>query len=245
VSTPNPHAGGMLPTVLTLRHQPTGHTVENVEALCRKVLDAAAGGLRSRLEASDYAESLAFLLGQTAVLLDRYNPRDDRSSLGGWLKQELRWDLLDYWEAWYGRSGEKRVFDSRLLEAGARDAGVDDGDPGMDRPGSPAAEGAGDDPGAWTFPRGWLDPDGDRGGGRLLEGCPVGEGGGATPGADRGGAPAGRPDGRPTAIPPRRAPFRDCEACGWRSYPQAPNGLPGWHLDEVCLGCGAELDAAS
>lgn len=240
----------MLGEIWNLEYQHTDgrlEIVDNVEALCRRVLKLSAPNRHPELletpplEPADWDESLAYLLGQVFVLLERYRPRDRRSVLGAWLKQELRWDLLDYWEARYGRNGERRVFDARIV-----DAGVDDGDPGLHRPDEPAASGAADPAGDRAFPREWTDAVGDRGGARPAEGLGVEQGGGGAGRADRRGAGADRRDGAQVAGSARGAPpWVDCVSCAWRHYPWAPNGVPGWHFPATCTGCGEPMAAAA
>lgn len=236
----NPHRDGMLPSIVDIRHHPTGAIVDNVEALCRSVVTRCANG--RDLEDCDYVEALGFLLGRVVEVVDRYAPANDRSRIGAWLKQELLWDLQDHWERLNGRNGEKRVYDSRRVEQARRDGGVDDGDPGVHRPDHLAGQGAADVEGDRAFPREWSDVVGDRGGTRPAEGLGVEPGGGGAGGADRRGAGAGRRDGRGVAGQDRGAPaWLDCVSCEWRHYPFAPNGFPGWHYPDACLSCGAAL----
>lgn len=37
-------------------------------------------------------------------------------------------------------------------------------------------------------------------------------------------------------------PWVDCAGCGWRNYPVAPNGKPGWTPPAACGGCGLPLE---
>lgn len=216
--------------------------VANVEGLCRKILNAANDRLPERLEWADYDESLGYLLGRAVELIPRYRPRDSRSQLGAWLKQELAWDLLDMWERVHGRHGEKRVVDTRPL-TGA----VADSDPRLDRPDEAPAGGAGEPDSDRALPREWSDLPADR---READAGTVGglglhAGRGGEAGADRASDRAGRRDGREAAGPGARATWHDCLACGWRHYPAAPNGVPGWHYPDACLACGDALEVAA
>lgn len=214
--------------------------VDNVEGLCRKILNAANDRLPERLEWADYDESLGYLLGRAVELVPRYRPRDQRSQLGAWLKQELHWDLLDYWERVHGRKGEKRVVDLRPALAAA---GVADGDPGLDRPDQPAARSAGDADADRALPREWSDLPADRGTlvADTVGGLGLDAGGGGQGGVGRAGVVAGGRAGAEVAGADPRAAWLDCLSCSWRHYPSAPNGVPGWHYPDACTSCGRTL----
>lgn len=116
----------MLPAVWQLERH--GQVVDNVEGLCRAVLNRAASRLQQPLEDADYQESLAFLLGEVVVITEeRWPPRRDRyPSLGAYLSIALPTALVDHWRSVYGRNGMKRVLPADALEQAARDRGADD-----------------------------------------------------------------------------------------------------------------------
>lgn len=156
---------------------------------------------------------------------------------------ELYNDTIDHFRSERGRHGQHRVFDAR----GILDSFDDDGDGavGADRLGGAASRDPADDPDAWSADAGGLLTVGD---GETAP--PAGsEGGGDAPRdarrdrrpGVRDARPARAQDARPRRGAPTRLTFIDCDACGWRSYLGSPNGIPGWHLPDVCGSCGAML----
>lgn len=247
----------MLPAPWALRpDQPDG--VRDMEAFCQEIVAATCRAQAiERIEPCDLAEALCHLLMQAVLLDDGYDEAKRAKPylrFDLWLRTALRCDLLDFWRspAGFGRHGQHRVpavgeFGQQVLDDRARASGDDDGFGGL------ADDGARPDrldPASLVDPadsldaRLWLDPDGDRGAAETsavagLRRRP----GPAVAGGDRGaGARAGRSVGAVAAGAGRGAePFRDCGRCGWRSFPQAPNGLDHWHFPERCVSCGGVL----
>lgn len=122
------HAGSMLPCVWNL--EAGGQVVRNVEGLCRAVLNRQVAKLGRTVSDADYAEALAFLLGEAAVIAaEKWPPRRERyPSLGGYLAIALPTALVDHWRGWFGRDGYKRVVDTALAGQAVRDAGAEDFD---------------------------------------------------------------------------------------------------------------------
>lgn len=110
----------MLPDVWPL------HDVADVEALCRGVIAERTGdhGRRYGLESCDFDEALAFLLGEVVVLERVYDFTRAGIQFRPWLYVRLGWKLIDFWRSFYGRHGEKRVFDERVADA-EHDVGAD------------------------------------------------------------------------------------------------------------------------
>lgn len=243
----NPYADGMLRTVWTL--ELAGERVENVEGLCRGVLNRVAAGISPPLERCDYDEWLGWLLGQVVVLTHPDSPNPYDATKGGplraWLYTELVRDLIDELRRRWGRQGQKRVVDGRLAEQAFRDAGGDDRAARVDLSRGVAAEGADDAGRDRTFPREWTDLPGDRG---AVGADPVGglggvAGGGGPGRADRAGAgEVGGAVGEAARAGVGAPAWVDCGGCGWRHYPFAPNGVEWWHFPDRCVSCGAELD---
>ncbi|RDI73295.1 hypothetical protein Gocc_2895 [Gaiella occulta] len=233
----NTHTRRMLAVVWDLEHQ--GETVRNVEGLCRKTLNRNPRA--AQIEACDYDDALAYLLGAVVELLPHYRPRDSGSRLGAYLAWKLGFLLSDYLDKRDGRHGEKRVVDTRYADAAARDHGLDDQDPGLHRPDQAAGGGDGDPRTDRALPRGWAELEGDRAALR-----PIGRLGvdpdreGAASATGRGGQVRSG-DGSRAARADRGAAWRDCPGCGWRHYPEAPNGTPGWHYPDRCTCCGGQL----
>jgi hypothetical protein len=219
--------------------------VYDAEGLCRAVLIANLRGRRQPVSDADFHEALGYLLGQLVVI--RYG--DARKEVKPWdpakgvpfrvyATFKLRWAISDFWEEFYGRHGQHRVVDDGTGVAGAG-ADLDDGDPGGRELGDPAAGDEADRVDA----RRWLESEADRLGLGDDAGSGLAARGAAAGGADRAGAGAGgRALGQATEAD-RPASWLDCVSCGWRTYRQAPNGLPGWHWPEECAGCGAPLEA--
>lgn len=224
---------------------PLKEPVRDVEALCRDVVRRAikalprdqngpgAGGAM-KLTSSEFDEALAFCIGQVHVLLPAYDLARERngSRLAGWLSAELRWDLLDYWRspAGFGRHGQHRLHD---------------GDPGVREVDEPDTESAGDRTDDWASPLVGLLQSGDRQVARQERILGLRTGRRAAAGARGGGAGAVGRVGGPVAGPVggagRSVPWVDCGGCGWRTFPQAPNGVDRWHYPTTCLGCGSRL----
>jgi hypothetical protein len=241
----------MLRTVWTIRDEHGVVLVEDVEALCRGVLRKRAGAnyerradrtpAAVRLEPIDWRDSLAFLLGEVVILERQYDPTRAGIVFRAWLFQQLQWRLIDEWRRRFGRHGQHRVADTgAALNAGrdaGRDAGIEDDDADENLRGHPFREPAGGDPADRSDVERWLDPDGDR-----EEAGPVGglrrlAGPGVEGRADRPGAGAWSRAGRAAAGASGVPAFLDCTGCGWRTYPQAPNGVDAWHWPDRCLGC--------
>lgn len=208
--------------------------VRDVEALCRAVL---AEAIRRRkptppLTASEFEDTLRHLLGQVVIEERRFLRRGLDAKPGivfsGWLAQQLRGRVIDYWREAYGRSGQHRVplGSPSVFDA---DTGVEDDDDagaGWARRsrGAPAEPACG-----WAVPGGRIHPDGDRVHARLA-GVEGGRDGDGAPPAGGGAGGGGL--------------WVDCE-CGWRTYRQAPNGRPDWHFEMTCTACGAALEVTA
>lgn len=102
----------LLPTVWTLRD------VTDVEQLCRGVLGRA--GAHTTFRSCDFDESLAFLLGEVHIQDLRFVAKGYDRRAGylfrPWLFNQLSSRLIDHWRSFYGRRGEKRVVDHRIVE---------------------------------------------------------------------------------------------------------------------------------
>lgn len=240
------YSNSMLPVVWDYTHPVTGEIVYNVEALCRGHLRRLSAGVTPPLGPADYAESLGFMLGEVIVLAEqKYDPAR-ASSLGEFLNARMPGVLIDYWRRFYGRKGERRVYDLRRLERAAGDSaetadGFDHGDLGVDRPNDSLAGGADSAQGAWALPREWTESDGDGGTVRPAQGLGAGPGAADPVSVDRRGVGTSGRDGLAVAGAPRGAAWHDCVSCGWRHYPWAPNGVLGWHYPEACLACGTAM----
>lgn len=214
--------------------------VPDVEALCRGVIRSLTSA--DPLPLDDELETLSQLFEQTVKLQAAYDPTKAGILFRPWLYSELQRDAIDFWRTFYGRKGEKRVADSRRLDAAARDAGVDDGAPGMDRP-DPASE-AGEDgaPGDRAFPREWTDLSRDRRADRPVGGLRRGEGH-LDPAVDgrRGAQGRGQAVGRVAGADRGSVPWIDCLTCGIRNFCAPPNGIDAWHF-AACVGCGSTLE---
>lgn len=203
----------------TLLHAPWAlRDVPDVEALCRGVLRELSAGLAQPLERADRDEALGFLLGEAHIQETKWVSKGFDRRAGyvfrPWLYVQLSSRLIDHWRWFYGRHGEKRVFDERLLDA---DGGVGDGAAPVDRPDPAVAEGAADDAGLRAFPRAWTDVEGDRRVVRPVGGLGLREGAGGA-GGDPG--PGGRASGRAAGAAAgagggASAGLDDCAAYGW------------------------------
>jgi hypothetical protein len=80
------------------------------------------------LTPDDELELFSHLLEETVKLIPRFNPRAGATVLfRPWLFQRLRGKAIDWCRTFYGRRGQKRVLDSRRLDAARRDSGYDEG----------------------------------------------------------------------------------------------------------------------
>lgn len=152
---------------------------------------------------------------------------------------ELYNDAIDHFRSERGRHGQHRVFDARFE---LPDVDLDDAAAGADRLDGAASPDPADDPESWAADAGGLLAEGDRAPAR-----PLGRQGGrarrrTADGDHRPGGPARGRAGAAAAGARPGAAFIDCAECGWRSYREAPNGLPGWHWPDACPGCGARLE---
>jgi hypothetical protein len=153
--------------------------VEDVESLVWGVIGRTP--TTRDLSDADRDELFSALLERTVVLTRKYDPsRDDprrRAPLQfrPWLFQRLRLAAIDELRHWHGRQGQKRVFDERLLDAARRRVGVDDGDPGVDRPDPATSEDASFAGALRTLPPRRTNALGDRERARLLRGLGVHE----------------------------------------------------------------------
>lgn len=225
----------VLATIHRLDLRKPNGVVEDVEKLCVAVLEEQIRRKPSSAFYVDRAESLGFLLGEADTLAAKW---DGRGTLIGFLFDRLRYALMEHWRKWrrfygIGRNGQQdHIVSSLDAETGT----VDDGDTGL-----AGLLGAHSDPAEdWLAAIGGLYATADRdvtGQDGLVDVSP----GRGTPQAAR--RPGQLADGRDvvgSAGADRPAPFVDCR-CGWRTYRQAPNGKPGWHIPDNCLNCGEEL----
>lgn len=232
----------VLAEVWTLTAPGPNGVAEDVEGICRGVIDEMCSRLGVELEEVDWDDSLNALLAAAVVLHRSYDPakRNGTGSFEGYLYDRLRFRLVDHWRspAGFGRRGQFRVFDPRVLGPT-----VDDNDAGEDRLDEPADRAAEDAFDARLGSCGGLLTLGDR-----EEARPDGERGREADLGSRGGAALGNGRARATAASAGRvatSAYVDCLACGWRTYRQAPNGMPGWHWPERCASCGAALKVAA
>jgi hypothetical protein len=224
--------------VWTLEAPGPNGVVADVEELCVAVL---AEMLRRRgmtkASASDRADALGFLLAATVLLHRKYDcsKRHGSGSFSGYLYDRLRFRLIDYWRSpasGFGRQGQHRVgwrppiLDGELQPGGTLNDPVVRRDARAGALDEPVASGPGDDPDDWLATCGGLLEGGDR-----TDDEPLGV---VRVGPDRGA------EGRAARAPAVTSAYVDC-SCGWRTYRQAPNGLPGWHWPDACSGCGGAL----
>lgn len=221
--------------------------VPDVERLCRAVIREQTGashdrggdrgrgpngarpgnGTRIRLELADHDEALAYLLGEVVTLERRY-VHFEGGSFRGYLFYRLRFAFKDWLRSFYGRHGQHRLIAPELAVR-PRDLRV---------AGEPVDDSAAD----WADDLGGLYGGADRGvdGPVGVVGARPGEG--TRPADLRGGA--GESGSAGGAAGAAGGAFVDC-SCGWRTYRQAPNGQPGWHWPEACVGCGQPVKAAA
>jgi len=201
------------------------------EAFVRKVLEKVLRRDPIDVEPCEREEAVAFLLAQLWIVSEHYDSRS-HIRFGVFAYTSLWQDAYDHFRKVRGRHGQHRVVDTR---------GFVDGDLGVDPVADRASGDPGDDPDGWGADGGGLLAVGDRPAARLFGGgggspvgpdAPVAGGGGAGEGGRAGGPVAGAAVG---------AWFVDCAGCGWRSYLEPPNGLPGWHRPASCVSCGAPL----
>lgn len=149
--------------------------VGDTETLCASIVvdQSRRDADYAAKELADLYDSLGWLLGRVVEVLPVYDPTRGRQvhdpfagGFKGWLHLELTCDLIDYWRAWFGRHGQKRVFagDSKEDAVDGPAAAVDDGYDGRSyrerRSRGALDEAAGDRGDAWL----------DALRGRLLEG---------------------------------------------------------------------------
>jgi len=135
--------------------------VDDVEELCRGVIDRIE--TTRSLSHADQEELLSHLFEQTVVLQRSYDPSRAGILFRPWLFAMLRRRAIDWARAWFGRSGQKRVVDTRLAEAGLRDAGlINGGDPRAGGAELVAPDDADPARGARALPDGWTRLQGDR-----------------------------------------------------------------------------------
>lgn len=233
--------------------------VDDVEGMCRGAMADAQrrGSLARDIETGDWLEVLGFLFGQVPVRATNFNPAKVGIEFRPWLYDHLRYHDVPEGCRWlYGRQGQHRVPEirnvgtERLREEGIvdrderternREGGMLDDGAGFRYRSRGAPEDPADD---WVASFSGLhagddrDSDGDLGdaGREARRGAPSGD---RHAGAPAGGRAAGRGGGEGRY-------FRDCLSCGWRTFAQAPNGKPGWHLPDSCSGCGAPFAVAA
>jgi hypothetical protein len=203
------------------------HPVYDLERLCRVILDGHLRATATPLEPADYDEALGFLFGESYVLQPRYRPDRGSVPFAAWMQGQLAFRLRDHLRAPYGRRSEHRIGQGRFAELD-RPGADGDGHP-LDRALSEGSCDRGDDRGEAL---GGVDAPRDRQVLREVAGLGLG--------ARRRVAPRARGSRAPRGVD-QAGPWLDCPGCGWRNYPQAPNGMPGWHLEE-CAACGERLE---
>lgn len=140
--------------------QPENGVVDDVEALCRGVIDRVA---TSRdLSPADREELLSHLFERVVVLQRSYDPDRRGILFRPWLYRNLQLDAIDFLRAWLGRRGEKRVVDERVLNAGRGPELADGGGSFDTGPDIAAAEAEQLHGGGRVIPRAWLHPPRDR-----------------------------------------------------------------------------------
>lgn len=201
------------------------------EVFVRRVLQKVLAKEALPVERVDLEDALAVLFRQLWRTSETYDSRS-HIRFRVYAYTALYQDAIDHFRSDWGRHGQHRVYDPR----GAEHDG--DGAAGADRLDGAASRDPGDDPDSWASDAGGLLAEGDRAAAR-----PAGhEGGGAGRGDANGDRRAGDRARRlagPAAAGARGRPaFVDCARCGWRSYLESPNGLPGWHEPAACPACG-------
>ena len=223
-----------LPAVWRLEAPGPNGVVADVEALCVAVVEEYVERNAAPSQYVDRDLLLGFALGEAVVLHSKYDPakRHGSGSFSGYLYDRLRFRLVDFVRSWYGRQGQHRLSSFEH-----------DGDAGDARLGEPVAESAEDAALDRLATCGGLLTLGDR----SEDGQDRGAGGNGDHGPGRGATAVLGRAGAAAASTGRGAPptFVDCLACGWRSYVQAPNGMPGWHWPERCAACGEALKVAA
>lgn len=217
--------------------------VRDVEALVLGILSRSPG-VRD-LPSVEREELRDHLFERVIVLAPLYDPsRDDPGRRAPllfrlWLYAELRNDAIDHLRQWRGRRGQKAVVDTRLAVQAARDGGLDDESPRVDRLGGSVTSCASDSPQDRASDLERLYAQGDRATLREERRMGLGPRRRAARGAARASVRAGRPDVAGTLGTPH---WLDCAACGWRNYRSCvPNGVAAWHFPEHCLACSEPL----